>query len=246
MTQTVVVTGAGRGLGLAIAEKMLADGYRVVAVSRSTTPELEAALAAHDDLHFEQFDLSDTEAIDSLCRKIIADSGPAGQNTIYGLVNNAAIGNDGVLGTMHKSDIAAILDINVQAPILLSKYLSRAMMATATKGRIINIGSIIGSTGYSGLSVYGASKAAMEGFTRSLSRELGRVGITVNVVAPGYMETDMTSALQGDKLESIRRRSAMRLFARPVDVAETISHLMGPGGERITGTVFTVDAGSTA
>ena len=246
MTRTVVVTGAGRGLGVAVTKRMLADDFRVVAVSRSRTPEIERLLDTNDNLQFEEFDLADSDGIDGLCRKIIAESGPMDQNTIYGLVNNAAVGNDGVLGTMHKSEIEAILDINVKAPILLTKYLSRAMLATTCKGRIINIGSIIGSTGYSGLSVYGASKAALEGFSRSLSRELGRTGITVNVVAPGYMETDMTSSLQAGQLESIRRRSALRLFARPMDVANAVSYLMGPDGERVTGTVLTVDAGSTA
>lgn len=254
MTKTVVVTGAGRGLGLAITEKILTEGYRVVAISRTETPALTALLARHEESSFIAYDLADTDGISDLCRTVIKTSGPPGQSTIYGLVNNAAIGNDGVLGTMHKSDIEAVLNVNIQAPILLAKYFSRAMSLSALQGearqegmgRIINIGSIIGSTGYAGLSVYGASKAAMEGFSRSLARELGRLGITVNVVAPGYMETDMTSALQGEKLDSVRRRSAMRLFARPSDVADMVAHLLGPGGARITGTVLTVDAGSTA
>ena len=146
---------------------------------------------------------------------------------------------------MHKSDIEKTLAINVLAPILLAKYFSRAMMMTGTKGRIINIGSIIGSTGYSGLSVYGATKAAIDGFSRSLSREVGKRGITVNTIAPGYMETDMTVGLK-EKLDTIKRRSALKEFARVSDVASMVAHVMGPMGERITGTVITVDGGSTA
>jgi 3-oxoacyl-[acyl-carrier protein] reductase len=246
MTQTIVVTGAGRGLGLAITRQLLEDGYSVISVSRTETDDLKKMVEQNDALSFIQFDLAETDKIDTLCRQIIKQCTANGTSTLYGLVNNAAIGNDGVLGTMHKSDIKAVMDINVLAAILMTKYLSRAIMASGTKGRIVNIGSIIGSTGYSGLSVYGASKAAMEGFTRSLARELGRMGITVNVVAPGYMETDMTNDLQGSKLDSVRRRSAMRLFARPEDVAGTVAHLISPQGARITGTVVTVDAGSTA
>ena len=112
-------------------------------------------------------------------------------------------------------------------------------------GRIINISSIIASTGFNGLAVYAASKAGIEGFTRSLARELGRSNITVNCVAPGYMETDMTSGMKGDKIESIKRRSPLGL-AHVEDVAGAVSYLLSKETERITGTVITVDGGSTA
>lgn len=246
MRKTVIVTGAGRGLGLAICEKLLADGFYVAAISRSKTDEITALEANSDSLKFYQFDLQHTSEISALCKEIIQDTKLDNRPTIFGLVNNAAVGNDGVLGTMHESDIERMIAINVTAPIFLTKYMARMIMVSGYKGRIINIGSIIGSTGYSGLSVYGASKAAIEGFTRSLSREVGKIGMTVNVVAPGYMETDMTTELQGEKLNSIRRRSAMNMFARTVDVAQSVAFLLGDGGERITGTVLTVDAGSTA
>lgn len=246
MKRTIIVTGAGRGLGLAITELLLSEGFAVTAISRSRSEGISALAQQFDDLTFIEYDLEDIDGIAGLCRQIIADNNDPKNGAIFGLVNNAALGSDGILGTMHLADISQLLDVNVKAPILLAKYFSRAMMASAVKGRIINIGSIIGSTGYSGLSVYGASKAAMEGFSRSLARELGRVGITVNVVAPGYMETDMTSALEGGKLESIRRRSAMHTFARPEDVAGMVSYLLSDRADRVTGTVLTVDAGSTA
>ena len=112
-------------------------------------------------------------------------------------------------------------------------------------GRIVNISSIIATTGFNGLSVYAASKAGIEGFTRSLSRELGRSNITVNCVAPGYIETDMTSGMKGDKIDTIRRRSPLGL-AQVEDVAGAVSYLLSKETERITGTIITVDGGSTA
>ena len=113
-------------------------------------------------------------------------------------------------------------------------------------GRIINISSIIATTGFSGLAVYAATKAALAGFTRSLSREVGKAGITVNTVAPGYMETDMTSALQGDKLQAIRRRSPLGRLAKAEDVAQAVSYLLSDKAASVTGSTMTVDAGSTA
>lgn len=114
------------------------------------------------------------------------------------------------------------------------------------QGRIINVSSIIASTGFSGLSVYGATKAAMTGFTKSLAREVGKAGITVNTIAPGYMETDMTTGLEGEKLDSIRRRSPLGHLATATDVAQAISYLLSEKAANITGTTLTIDAGSTA
>jgi 3-oxoacyl-[acyl-carrier protein] reductase len=150
-----------------------------------------------------------------------------------------------VLATMHERDIEEILRVNLQSPIVMAKYASRSMLLGG-QGRIINVSSIIASTGFNGLAVYGASKAGMVGFTKSLSRELGKAGITVNCVAPGYMETEMTAGLVGDKLASIRRRSPSGKLAGVDDVARSVSFLLGEGGAMITGTTITVDAGSTA
>jgi 3-oxoacyl-[acyl-carrier protein] reductase len=119
-------------------------------------------------------------------------------------------------------------------------------MMTAGKGRIVNIASIIGATGYSGLSVYGATKAAMIGFTKSLAREVGQLGITVNAIAPGFIATQMTSAMTPAQRDKIVRRSALRRLAEADDVAGAALFLMGEGAKNITGTVLTVDAGNTA
>ena len=121
---------------------------------------------------------------------------------IYGLVNNAGIGTEGLLATMHNSDIEALLRLNVLSPIVLTKYVVRHMMADGA-GRIINMSSIIASTGYNGLSVYGATKAAATGFTRSLAREVGKLGITVNAIAPGFIDTELTQRLSEDQRKRI-------------------------------------------
>ena len=145
---------------------------------------------------------------------------------------------------MHATEISKVLRVNLESVILMTKYACRSMLMHS-EGRIINISSIIASTGFNGLSVYAASKAGLEGFTRSLSRELGRTKITVNCIAPGYMETDMSAGLKADKLAAIRRRAPLGL---PLveDVAGSVSYLLSQDAKRITGTIITVDGGSTA
>jgi 3-oxoacyl-[acyl-carrier protein] reductase len=239
MKKIVMVTGARRGLGLAICQRLAADGYKVLAVARSDSPELNA-LCDGESVCFECFDLSNTDTIHRWVGDLTKRHG-----RIYGLVNNAAIGADGVLATMHERDIAQSLLVNLQSPIVLTKYVSRSMLLGGA-GRIVNISSIIGSTGFSGLSVYAATKAGLIGFTKSLSRELGKANITVNCVAPGYMDTDMTKGIAPDKLLSIKRRSPSGKLATVESVAGSVSYLLGGDGAMINGTTLTVDAGSTS
>ena len=163
----------------------------------------------------------------------------------YGLVNNAAIGKDGVLGTMHESEIMDVINVNLTSTILLSKYMLRSMLLNRN-GRIINISSIIANTGFSGLSVYAASKAGLIGFTKSLSREVGKHNITVNAILPGYMETEMTKGIPEEKLETIIRRSPLKCLVHPNDVANAVNFLIGDQGKLVTGSTITIDAGSTA
>src|SRR4029079_18946479 len=137
---------------------------------------------------------------------------------IYGLVNNAAVGSDGALAIMHNTQIERLIRVNKLSPIVLTKYVVRHMMADGG-GRVVNVASIVGFTGYSGLSVYGATKASMIGFTRSLAREVGALGVNVNAIAPGFMDTDMTNGLEGDRREKIARRSALRRLTDVEDAA---------------------------
>jgi len=237
----VVVTGASKGLGLAISKRLLEEGYAVVGISRSFTEEFQSLQNEYSNrAFFEVYDFSNTKEIQPLVRKITKAYGK-----IYGLINNAALGHDGVLSTMHESQIRELITVNVEAPILLTKYATRSMLMKL-RGRVINISSIIATTGFNGLSVYGATKASLTGFTKSLSRELGKANITVNTIAPGYMETAMTSGLQGDKLESIKRRSPLGSLATVDDVAGSVVYLLSDDAKNITGTMITVDAGSTA
>jgi len=238
--KTVVVTGVSRGLGLAICSRLLAEGFKVIGLSRSLSAEYQALIdTAPEQISFRPFDVTNLAQVGDLTREIRRDHG-----TIFGLVNNAGIGLDGILATMHQSKIETVIRTNLLAPIVLTKYISRTMLDQG-EGRIINISSIIASTGFHALSVYAASKAGLEGFTRSLSRELGKMKITVNCVAPGYMETEMTGGLIGEKLAAIRRRAPLGL-PLPGDAAGAVAYLLSPDGERVTGTVITVDGGSTA
>jgi 3-oxoacyl-[acyl-carrier protein] reductase len=237
----VIVTGSSKGLGLGICQRLLKENYKVVGIARNKSEEFQALENEYkDQLFFKQYDFNNVKDIHNLVKSITKEYG-----NIYGLINNAALGHDGVLGTMHESQISELIRVNVEAPILLTKYASRSMLMKL-RGRIINISSIIASTGFNGLSVYGATKASLNGFTKSLARELGKAKITVNTIAPGYMQTAMTAGLQGDKLESIKRRSPLGHLATVDDVAGTVVYLLSEDARNITGTTITVDAGSTA
>ena len=243
--RNVVVTGGSRGLGLGIVRRLTAEGYRAVALARQMNDQLACTMEHAEQsrpgsMHFVPFDLSNIENIPDLVKQLHKDFGP-----IYGLVNNAALGMDGALAMMHTSHIERMIRINTLSPIVLTKYMVRHMMADGG-GRVVNVASILGFQGYSGLSVYGATKASMIGFTRSLAREVGRRGVNVNAIAPGFMETEMTRGVEAKRREEISRRSPLRRFTEIEDVADAIEFLLGAKAKNITGTVLTVDAGTTA
>ncbi len=238
--RNILVTGVTLGLGLAIATRLAADGHRVIGLSRQLSPAYAALMAAHaGQVLFEPLDIADIEAMPARVQAVVKAHGVP-----FGLVNNAATGRHGVLATMHRKDIDIILRTNLTGPITLTKYVSRQMLGQR-EGRIVQITSIIARTGFNGLSVYAASKAGLEGFSRSLARELGRAGITVNCVAPGLMTTEMTTGFDDEQMSAIRRRAPLGL-AETSDSAAAVSYLLGPDAARVTGTVLTVDGGSTA
>ncbi len=237
----VLVTGASRGLGLAVTERLVTDGFAVTALARKPSEGLERVMAAAGGrIAFEPFDLCEVDDIADLVRRLKRNHGP-----LYGLVNNAGIGTAGLLTNMREADIERLVRLNTLSPILLTKYAVRQMMV-AGEGRVVNMASVIASTGFSGLSVYGATKAALVGFTRSLAREVGRVGVTVNAVAPGFVETELTAGVDAGGLDKIAGRAALGRLAEASDVAAAVAFLLGEGARNITGTVMTVDAGGTA
>jgi len=241
----VIVTGGSRGLGLGIVRRLVCEGYGAVAVARQMNDQLattieQAEASRPGSLRFMPFDLGDVQEIPALVTKLRKDCGP-----IYGLVNNAAQGADGVLALMPNAQIERLIRVNTLAPIVLTKYVVRHMMADGG-GRVVNVASIVGFTGYSGLSVYSATKASLLGFTRSLAREVGRRGVNVNAVAPGFLDTEMTQGLDGERREQVARRSSLGRFPEVDDVADAVEFLLGARARSITGTVLTVDAGSTA
>ncbi len=220
-------------------------GDQVIAVARRDSDQLAAAIREVDDrgigkLHFRAFDLNDIAALAALVKELRGRFG-----ALNALVNNAGIGTSGVLAIMPDSMTEQLLRLNVQSPITLTKYVVRSMMADRSGKRIVNIASIVASTGYSGLSVYAASKAALIGFTHSLARELGPLGITVNAVAPGFIDTDLTRDMKDVQRDQIIRRSALRRLPEISDVADIVEFLLSDKANNITGTVVTVDAGNT-
>ncbi len=243
--RNVIVTGASRGLGLAIAARLAASGYRVIAIARGETDELRAVAAAAEQadrgaLHFRALDLGVLNTIAAFVASLNGEFRP-----LYGLVNNAGIGTSGVLTLMPDAHIERLVQINLQSPMVLAKYVVRHMMSEGA-GRVVNISSIVAATGFQGLSVYSATKAGLIGFTRSLAREVGPLGVTVNAVAPGFSNTEMTRELGEAQRGRIERRSALRRLVAPEDVAGAVEFLLSEAARSITGTTLTVDAGNTA
>ena len=243
--RNVLVTGGSRGIGLAIVERLAACGFGVIAVARRESEELTAAIKAAADagqgaIYFLPCDLAEIDKLADFVRTAREKFGP-----LYGLVNNAGISVEGLLATTHNSQIEQMVRVNVVSPIVLTKYVVRHMMADGG-GRVVNVSSIAASAGYSGLTVYGATKASLVGFTRALAREVGRRGVTVNAIAPGFIDTDMTQGMEEEERSRIARRSALKRLPDVEDVANGVAYLLGEAAKNVTGTVLTVDAGATA
>jgi 3-oxoacyl-[acyl-carrier protein] reductase len=243
--RNVLVTGGSRGIGLGIVRKLTDVGFRAIAVARKESSELTAAMEEIEaknagSLRFVPFDLADIEGIADLVKTVRKEFGP-----IYGLVNNAGTSVEGSLAMMPIPQMERLVRLNTLSPMVVTKHVVRSMMAGGG-GRIVNIASIVANTGYSGLSVYGATKASLIGFTRSLAREVGKMNVTVNAVSPGFVDTDMTKGLTEEQREQIVRRSPLKRLAEVADVANAVEFLLSDGAKNITGTVLTVDAGNTA
>jgi 3-oxoacyl-[acyl-carrier protein] reductase len=241
----VLVTGGSRGLGLGIVERLANSGFQVVAIARREGDDFSALKArmvenGRPAPHFCAFDLEQIDGIGLLVKQLRREFG-----AFYGLVNNAALGTGGVLANMPDGAIERLVRLNVTSPLTLTKYLVRSMM-TGSGGRIVNVSSVVSMTGYTGLSVYSATKASLVGFTRSLAREVGPLGITVNAVAPGFIDTEMTHDLDTEQRARIARRSALQRMPEVADIANAVDFLFSDKARNITGTTMTIDAGNTA
>ena len=240
--RTVVVTGGSRGLGAGIVQSFLDSGDRVATCARSET---DAVKQWRDDPQyadrflFVEVDASDRDQSTQFIQRVVEE-----WSTIDVLVNNAGVARDGVLALVSEEDVDTVIDLNLKGTIYLTRAVVRNMLARGG-GSIVNISSIVGQTGYRGLSVYGATKAALDGFTRALARELGSRKITVNGIAPGYLRTEMSHGLEGAQLDQIVRRTPAGRLGDPADVARAVQFLVDPANDWITGQVLVVDGGLT-
>lgn len=241
--RVVVITGGSRGLGAGIVQSFLQSGDRVATCARSATPEVEAWLtdaALADRFMFEPVDMVDREACEAFIKAVVARWG-----RIDVLVNNAGVARDGILGIFPDREVDTVVDLNLKGTLAITRAVTRQMLAGGDGGRIVNISSIVGLSGYRGLAVYSATKAALDGMTRALARELGSRKITVNSVAPGYLKTEMSHGLDQQQLGQIVRRTPSGRLGEPDDVARAVQFLAAPDSDYITGHVLVVDGGLT-
>ncbi len=241
MSKTVIVTGGSRGLGQKIVESFLDRGCNVATLSRSATSFIETMEAEQSEKFFyAPVDLSDREATASYVKEVADQFG-----TVDVLVNNAGVARDDVLALESDQDADLMVDVNLKGTLGITRECVRRML-TQRSGCVINITSIVGQSGYRGLSVYSMTKAGLDGLTRSLARELGGRGIRVNSVAPGFLETEMTHGLDDEQRSQIERRTPMGRLGRPKDVVGIVQFLASPKAEFITGQTIVVDGGITA
>lgn len=241
--RSVVVTGGSRGLGAVLVRSFLERGDRVATCSRSSTPATDAWSAdpkVADRFMHEAFDLTDRSACDAFVGRVVERFG-----RVDVLVNNAGLARDGVLGLVRSEEVDQVVDLNLKATIHVTRLVARRMLRQGS-GRIISISSVVGISGYRGLSVYGATKAAIDGFTRALARELGPRGITVNSVAPGYLRTEMTHGLDDAQLQQITRRTPLGRLGEAEEVAAAVCFLASPEAGFVNGQMLVVDGGLTA
>jgi 3-oxoacyl-[acyl-carrier protein] reductase len=240
--RVVIVTGGSRGLGAGIVQAYLDAGDNVATCARTSTPEVEAwAASMGDRFLFKTADLSVSEDCTAFVKAVSARWG-----RIDVLINNAGVARDGILAMFSDDEADTVIDLNLKGTITISRLVIRKMLARHEGGSIVNISSIVGLSGYRGLAVYSATKAALDGFTRALSRELGGRGITVNSVAPGYLRTEMSHGLDEEQLQQIVRRTPAGRLGEPADVARACMFLTDPANTYLTGQVIVVDGGLTA
>lgn len=239
--RVVVITGGSRGLGAGIVQAYLDAGELVATCARSATPETEKWAAEHPDRFlFVPADLARRADVDRFVQAVVER-----WRRIDVLVNNAGVARDGILALADDDDIDTVVDLNLKGTLYVTRAVARRMLAKR-RGHIVNISSIVGRSGYRGLGVYSATKAALDGLTRALARELGSRGIVVNGIAPGYLRTEMSHGLDDDQLGQIVRRTPAGRLGEPADVARVVLFLTDPANDYLTGQILVVDGGLTS
>jgi len=249
MPTTSIISGGSRGLGLAIVERLLERGDCVATFSRSGSAALESLVDRHPGrLHAEQVDAADADALRCFVARVVGRFGGVDH-----CIANAAVAHEGVVATMRDDEIDAMLGVNLRGSIVLIRECVRQMLVRpggearsgAGAPSVVVVSSVVAFRGSPGLAVYAATKAGLEGFAKSLARELGPRGIRVNVVAPGFLETDLSASLSEANRARIVRRTPLGRLGRPEDVVGAVDFLTGARASFITGQVFAVDGGST-
>lgn len=241
--RVVLVTGGSRGLGEGIVQSYLDSGDLVATCARTSTDRVESWSSAPetaDRFLFVPADLASVEDAERLVGAVVEKWG-----RVDVLINNAGVARDGVLPLFSDDDIDTVVDLNIKGTLYVTRLVSRRML-TRRQGSIVNISSIVGRSGYRGLAAYSASKAALDGLTRALSRELGSRGITVNGIAPGYLKTDMSHGLDEAQLGQIVRRTPAGRLGEPADIARACQFLTDPANSYLTGQIIVIDGGLTS
>jgi 3-oxoacyl-[acyl-carrier protein] reductase len=240
MGRNVLITGVSRGLGLAVARAALAAGWTVWGVSRSTTAELDGLEGSSGGcLRTTRFDLTESDAVARLFNTWLPHD-----LELHGVVNNAGVAYDDLVSNLDAARLRGMFELNVDVPMHVTKHAIRRMLVHGTRGAFVHVSSVAAHTGYKGLAMYGASKGALEAFSRGVAREWGERGIRSNCVAPGFLETEMSAKLGDEKRAAVFRRNALRAPASLESVAAMVVHLLGDAAASVTGQTVVVDAGS--
>lgn len=241
--KVALVTGGSRGIGKAIVQALARAGAKVAFVYHSNSTAAESLISelkaeGHEVVGY-QADVSSKPDADRIVEELCEKWGG-----IYALVNNAGIIKDGLLATMTSENWSAVINTNLNSVFNYCQAVTRPMMS-ARSGRIINVSSVAANFGNPGQSNYAASKGGIEGFTRCLANEVGRRGITVNAIAPGFISTDMTEAIRNAAEDTIKKQIPLRRLGQPEDIAAAVLYLASEGASYVTGNVVTVDGGLT-